>query len=105
MDWILAISELISSVGFPAACAVGLAWFAWFMVNKMDKQNVANMTAVQARCKEREDILYAEVKENREVNSKAIETIARCAEKLDTIQKDISDIKSDIVYIKALEEH
>lgn len=94
---------MIQTVGFPVAVAVGLAWFAWFMVNKMDKQNTTNMERVQARCKEREEILYAEIKENREVNAKAIQTIAHYAEKIDVIQKDISDIKTDIVYIKAME--
>jgi len=101
---IIAITEMISTVGFPVAVAVGLAWFAWFMVNKMDKQNTTNMERVQARCKEREDILYQEIKENREVNSKAIETIAHYAEKLDVIQQDIGVIKTDITYIMAKEE-
>lgn len=95
---------MISTVGFPVATAVGLAWFAWFMVNKMDKQNITNMERVQARCKEREDILYQEIKENREVNSRAIETIAHYAEKLDVIQQDIGVIKTDITYIMAKEE-
>ena len=44
---------------------------------------------------------YEEIEKNREVNSKAIDTIAHYAEKLDTIQNDISEIKTDITIIMA----
>ena len=37
-----------------------------------------------------------EIRENREVNAKAIETIAHYAEKLDSIQSDIKEIKQDV---------
>ena len=93
------ITDLISSLGFPIVCVIALAYFAFYMVNKVMEENANNMEKVQNRCKEREDILYAEIKENREVNAKAIETIAHYAEKLDTIQADISDIKTDITVI------
>lgn len=61
------------------------------------------MEAVQARCKEREDKLYTELARSREVNSKAIETMAHYAEKLDVIRKDIKDIKTDITIILSRE--
>ena len=59
------------------------------------------MEKVQARCKEREDKLYAELAQSREVNKKAIETIAHYANKLGVIQQDIHDIKTDITIIKS----
>ena len=40
----------------------------------------------------------------REVNAKAIETIAHYAEKLDSIQSDINEIKTDITVIMAKQE-
>lgn len=98
---ITTMSDLVSTVGFPIVCVFGLAWFALHMVNRMSEQNEKNMEKVQARCQEREDKLYEEIKENREVNAKAIETIAQYAEKLDTIQTDIKDIKTDITIIMA----
>ena len=57
------------------------------------------MEKVQARCKEREEKLYEEIKENRAVNAKAIETIAHYADKLDNIQNDVSEIKTDITIL------
>jgi chromosome segregation ATPase len=109
MDLTAAV-KLISDIGFPAACVIGLAWFAWYMVNRADqinaenmeraeKTNAENMEKVQARCKEREELLFAELRDSREVNSKAIETIGRYAEKLDVIQKDVNEIKTDVTII------
>ena len=96
-----AVSSLISNVGFPIAMVLGLMWFIYQIFLKTTAQNEANMKQVQDRCAAREDKLYNELAENRAINRKAIDTIAHYAEKLDTIQSDISDIKTDITVIKA----
>ena len=62
------------------------------------------MEQVQARWKEREEKLYEEIKENRAVNAKAIETIAHYADKLETIQNDVSEIKTDITILMSKEK-
>ena len=93
---ISAITNLISNLGFPIACVFALAWFGWYMVKHTNEINAKNMEQVQSRCKEREEKLYQEIKENREVNAKAIETIAHYAEKLDTRQEGVKEIKSDM---------
>lgn len=76
--------ELIGTIGFPIACVLALGIFVY----KLWQQSV-----------ERENTLMTEIAENRLVNEKAIETIAHYAEKLDAIQKDIGEIKNDIVII------
>jgi septal ring factor EnvC (AmiA/AmiB activator) len=91
--------EIISTLGFPIACVVAMAAFIFCIYKQTTKEYAENMEKVQARGKEREDKLYNELALCREVNSKAIETIAHYAEKLDVIQKDISDIKTDITII------
>ena len=93
------LTDLITTLGFPIVCVMALAYFAFYIVNRVLEENAKNMEKVQNRCKDREDKLYQEIKENREVNAKAIETIAHYAEKLDTIQSDIKDIKTDITVI------
>ena len=93
------VIEILSNFGFPVACVVALGWFAFYMVKKTNETAEKNMVKVQERCKEREDILYKEIKENREINAKAINTIAHYAEKLDDIQDDIKEIKTDITVI------
>ena len=57
------------------------------------------MRKMEEQCRAREDKLFVEIKENRKINSKAIETIAHYAEKLDVIQNDINDIKHDLTII------
>lgn len=96
-----AVSNLVSNVGFPIAMVLGLMWFIYKFFLKTTAQNEANMKQIQERCAVREDKLYKELAENREINRQAIDTIAHYAEKLDTIQSDISDIKTDITIIKA----
>lgn len=80
-----------------------MAAFIFHIYKQTTKENAMNMEKVQARCKEREDKLYGELEKSREVNAKAIETIAHYAGKIDVIQKDISDIKTDITIIRTQE--
>lgn len=75
------ITELIASVGFPIVCVIGMGYFIWHIYKKSE---------------DREEKLMGEIAANRVINGQAIETIAKYAEKLDVIQKDISDIKTDL---------
>lgn len=79
------IVELITTVGFPIVCVGALAFFVWHIY----KQSV-----------ERENKLMAEITENRLVNEKAIETIAKYAERLTHIEDNIIEIKTDVTLIK-----
>lgn len=88
MEVLTYIVELIPTVGFPIACVIAMAAFIFYVYKRME-----------VNTKEREDILYNEIKENREINKKAIDTIAHYAEKLDVIQNDVNDIKTDITVI------
>jgi chromosome segregation ATPase len=82
------ITDLITSLGFPIACVIAMGAFIWNLYKKSI---------------DREDKLMAEIAANRVINGQAIETIAKYAERLDVIQKDISDIKTDITVIKSKE--
>ena len=93
------ISSLITTLGFPIVCVIGLGWFIYKIYTDQQKASEANMAQVQARCKEREEKLYAEIKENREVNAQAIATIALYADKLDVIQSDVAEIKTDVAVL------
>lgn len=80
------VEALIASVGFPIVCVLGMGFFIW----QLYKQSVV-----------REDKLTKQIDESRIVNAKAIDTIAHYAEKLDTIQQDVKEIKNDVITIKA----
>ena len=88
MEVLTYMVELIPTVGFPIACVIAMAAFIFYVYKRME-----------VNTKEREDILYNEIKENREINKKSIDTIAHYAEKLDVIQNDVNDIKTDITVI------
>lgn len=90
------IEGLISNHGFPIVACLGLLWFLYQVFLKTTNESQKNMEKVQERCQQREERLYEEIAKNRVVNEKAIDTIAHYAEKLDVIQSDISDIKTDI---------
>ena len=93
------ITGLIGQIGFPAVCVIGMAWFIYQVFQKTTTQSEENMKQLQANCQAREDKLYEEIKENREVNAQAIATIALYADKLGTIQNDVSEIKTDVAIL------
>ena len=76
--------QFLSKFGFPVVVCIALAYFVW----QLYKQSV-----------ERENKLYQEIDASREVNAKAIETLAVYSEKLGTIQTDIAEIKNDMAVI------
>ena len=71
---IVAIGELISSLGFPIALVCAMGFFIWQIYQQSVK---------------REDALM-------EVNEKAINTLALYAERLEIIQNDVSTIKEKL---------
>ena len=79
------INTLISTFGFPIACACVCAWFVYVMYKDNKESTV-----------KREEKLYNELAECRVVNKQALETIAQYASKLDVIQNDVEAIKTKV---------
>lgn len=79
------VTELISTIGFPITMVLALGFFVY----KLWQESV-----------KREEKLMTEITENRLVNEKAIETIAKYAERLTHIEDNISEIKNDVILIK-----
>ncbi len=77
--------EMISTLGFPIVVCLALGFFIY----KLWEQSV-----------KREEKLMTEITENRLVNEKAVETIAKFAERFTHIEEDVSEIKNDVVLIK-----
>jgi aspartate carbamoyltransferase regulatory subunit len=88
MEVITVIEGIIANFGLPVALVLGLSWFIYKIYTDTTKDS-----------KEREEKLYAEIAENRLINQKAIETIALYAEKLETIQEDVAEIKKDMIIL------
>lgn len=90
MDAILAA---ITQVGFPIVCAGVMGWFIYKIYTNTTVANKENMEKIQARCAEREEKLYNYIDKAQEINGQAIATITLYAERLDTIQADVKEIK------------
>lgn len=88
-----AILSAITTVGFPIVCAGVMGWFIYKIYVNTTEQQKQNMEKVQARCAEREEKLYAYIDKAQEINGQAIATITLYAERLDTIQADVKEIK------------
>jgi chromosome segregation ATPase len=76
---ITTLEQMIAQFGFPIVVCIALGYFVW----QLYKQSV-----------KREEKLMA-------VNEKAIATISKYADKLDAIQEDVKEIKSDITSMMA----
>lgn len=77
-----AFAELISNVGLPIALIIAMGIFIFMLYKDSVK---------------REDKLTEEVAETREINAKAIETIALYAERLTIIESDVKEIKDIVI--------
>ena len=86
---------MISTLGFPIVCVVGLAFFIWKVWTHYRDDMNANMERLQARCIEREKVLTKIIQENQKVVEKAVETLA-------FYETNISDIKADVNEIKEI---
>lgn len=93
--------EVITTVGFPIAATIALGIFVYIIYKNMIADNKANIAAIQTESKEREERLFEEIKENREINGKFADIIAKYEVKLDEIKTDVKEIKADIVEMKA----
>ena len=81
----MALIELIPTLGFPIIMCIALGFFVY----KLWQQSAS-----------REEKLMTEITENRLVNEKAVETIAKFAERFTHIEEDVAEIKSDVILIK-----
>ena len=95
------VINAISNVGFPITLAVVFGYLIWRLGKKINDTAEKNMAELQKQSSEREEKLYKELSSCHKINDKAIETIGHYAEKFDTIQNDVKDIKNDITYLLA----
>lgn len=95
------IGSLIQSVGFPIVCVIGLAWFCYYLVKKMDTTHLESLKMLQDRCVAREDKLSEELAQSHKINGEFAKVLNKHSVLLQDIRKDIDDIKVDVTTIKA----
>ena len=92
------IVSLIGTIGFPIVACLIMGYFIFTIYKNTTAENAKNMEAVQARCAEREEKLYAEIEKCHEINAKAIATIAVYTERLGVVEQDVREIKQAVMH-------
>ena len=82
-------TQLISTLGFPIVCVLGLAYFIFVIYQKTTVEN-----------EKREEKLYEIISVAHVNNEKLVEANKEFVAVLETYKSDISDIKHDIQDIK-----
>ena len=91
--------EAISTLGFPIACVIALGWFVVQIRRKTTEDSAKMMREIQERCAARENKLAEQIVATQKINQDAIATITLYAERLDNIQKDVSEIKTSLTLL------
>lgn len=84
-----AMVQIISTVGFPIVCVMGLAWFVYKAYNNLSVSN-----------KEREEKLYTMLGKAQEQLDNAQRTNERFVSVLEDFQRDTDSMRTDIAQIK-----
>ena len=85
MDW----TQLISTLGFPIVCVIGLSYFIYIVYQKTTADN-----------EKREEKLYEVIGKAQANNEMLLETNKEFIAVLETYKTDINEIKHDIEDIK-----
>ena len=82
-------TQIISTVGFPIACVIGLGYFIYIAWDKINEQN-----------EKREEKLYDVLAKAQANNEMLADTNREFVAVLETYKTDIKEIKNDIEDIK-----
>lgn len=93
------IVNLITAVGFPIVCCLVMGWFIFKIYQNYTKEHRDLLLSVQTESEKREEKLTKQLEKSQEINAQAIATIAQYADRLDNIQRDVNEIKEDIIVI------
>ena len=88
MEFLTMLIELLPTLGFPIVCVIAMGVFIYIIYKNTTKDS-----------KDREEKLNQIIIENQVIINDAIDTIAKYAEKLEVIQNDISEIKTEVAII------
>ena len=94
-------SKMVTQVGFPITVAIISLYAIYLIIKHYTELNEKNLIYIQKRSEEREEKLTHELREGRKINAEAINTIRRYADRLDKIEEDVDNIRTNIETIKA----
>lgn len=88
------IQSLISTLGFPIVCSIGLAIFVFKIWKAQREDNNAQLAKMSESCLEREERLYQQMDKYNEILSDAVETLAKIDTRISVLEKTVSKNES-----------
>ena len=88
------IQSLISTLGFPIVCTIGLGVFVFKIWKSEREDNSAQLTQMSERCLAREERLYQQMDKYNEILSDAVETLAKIDTRISVLEEIVSKNES-----------
>ena len=84
------IQSLISTLGFPIACSIGLGIFVFKIWKAQREDNNAQIAKMSESCLAREERLYQQMDKYNEILSDAVETLAKIDTRISVLEEIVS---------------
>ena len=88
------IQSIISTLGFPIVCTIGLGVFVFNIWKAQREDNNAQLAKMSERCLAREERLYEQMDKYNEILSDAVETLAKIDTRISVLEEIVSKNES-----------
>ena len=85
------IQTLISTLGFPIVCTLGLGFFVFKIWKAQREDNNAQLSQMSERCLAREERLYQQMDKYNAILSDAVETLTKIDTRISVLEEIVSN--------------
>ena len=84
------IQSIISTLGFPIVCTIGLGVFVFNIWKAQREDNNAQLAKMSERCLAREERLYQQMDKYSQILSDAVETLTKIDTRISILEEIVS---------------
>ena len=88
------IQSIISTLGFPIVCTIGLGVFVFNIWKAQREDNNAQLAKMSERCLAREERLYQQMDKYSQILSDAVETLTKIDTRISVLEEIVSKTES-----------
>lgn len=88
------IQSLISTLGFPIVCSIGLGIFVFKIWKAQREDNNSQLAKMSESCLAREERLYQQMDKYNEILSNAVETLTKIDTRISVLEEIVSKNES-----------
>ena len=88
------IQSIISTLGFPIVCTIGLGAFIFNIWKAQREDNNAQLAKMSERCLAREERLYQQMDKYSQILSDAVETLTKIDTRISVLEEIVSKNES-----------